>query len=87
MFEFLKAVDYIHSRGIMHKDLKPLNIIVDQANRKLRVIDFGISEFYFPGKSYSLIIGSRFYVAPETYLGLYKYDYSIDTWSIGVVFA
>lgn len=49
MYEILKALDYCHSKGIMHRDVKPHNIMIDHANRKLRLIDWGLAEFYHPG--------------------------------------
>jgi casein kinase II subunit alpha len=49
MYEILKALDYCHSKGITHRDVKPHNIMIDHANRKLRLIDWGLAEFYHPG--------------------------------------
>ena len=46
MFEILKALDFCHSKGIMHRDVKPHNIMIDHTNRKLRLIDWGLAEFY-----------------------------------------
>jgi casein kinase II subunit alpha len=48
MFEILKALDFCHSKGIMHRDVKPHNIMIDHASRKLRLIDWGLAEFYHP---------------------------------------
>jgi casein kinase II subunit alpha len=49
IYEVLKALDFCHSKGIMHRDVKPHNIMIDHANRKLRLIDWGLAEFYHPG--------------------------------------
>ncbi len=49
IFELLKALDFCHSNGIMHRDVKPHNVMIDHKNRKLRLIDWGLAEFYHPG--------------------------------------
>lgn len=49
MYEILKALDFCHSKGITHRDVKPHNIMIDHASRKLRLIDWGLAEFYHPG--------------------------------------
>lgn len=51
IFELLKALDYSHSQGIMHRDVKPHNVMIDHTKRQLRLIDWGLAEFYFPGES------------------------------------
>lgn len=49
MFEILKALDFCHSQGIMHRDVKPHNVMIDHERRQLRLIDWGLAEFYHPG--------------------------------------
>ena len=50
MFELLKALDFSHANGIMHRDIKPLNVMIDHEKRELRLIDWGLAEFYHPGE-------------------------------------
>ncbi len=87
IFEILKALDFAHSKGIMHRDVKPQNIIVDHPNRRLKIIDWGLAEFYHPGEEYNTRVASRFYKAPELLVEYKYYDYSQDMWSLGCMFA
>jgi casein kinase II subunit alpha len=49
MYELLKALDYCHSMGVMHRDVKPHNVMIDHERREIRLIDWGLAEFYHPG--------------------------------------
>lgn len=51
IFELLKALDFCHANGIMHRDVKPHNVMIDHEKRQLRLIDWGLAEFYHPGKT------------------------------------
>lgn len=61
IYEVLKALDYAHSNGIMHRDVKPHNVMIDHEQRKLRLIDWGLAEFYFPNKEYNVRVASRYF--------------------------
>ncbi|KAG4115129.1 hypothetical protein ERO13_D12G073200v2 [Gossypium hirsutum] len=87
IYELLKALDYCHSQGIMHRDVKPHNIIIDHELRKLRLIDWGLAEFYHPGKEYNVRVASRYFKGPELLIDLQDYDYSLDMWSLDCMFA
>lgn len=87
MFELLKALDFCHSRGIMHRDVKPHNVMIDHENRKLKLIDWGLAEFYFPGTNYNVRVASRYFKGPELLVDFEEYDYSLDMWSVGCVYA
>ncbi|ESQ46226.1 hypothetical protein EUTSA_v10000167mg [Eutrema salsugineum] len=87
IYELLKALDFCHSRGIMHRDVKPHNVMIDHEQRKLRLIDWGLAEFYHPGKEYNVRVASRYFKGPELLVDLQDYDYSLDLWSLGCMFA
>ena len=87
IFEVLRALDFCHSKGITHRDVKPHNIMIDHANRKLRLIDWGLAEFYHPGQEYNVRVASRYFKGPELLIDLQTYDYSLDIWSLGCMFA
>nr|XP_025044589.1 casein kinase II subunit alpha-like [Pelodiscus sinensis] len=65
MYEILKALDYCHSMGVMHRDVKPHNVMIDHEHRKLRLIDWGLAEFYHPGQEYNVRVASRYFQGPE----------------------
>ena len=85
MFEILKALDYCHSMGIMHRDVKPHNVCIDHSTQKLRLIDWGLAEFYHPGQDYNVRVASRYFKGPELLVDYQYYDYSLDMWSLGCI--
>ena len=113
----------------MHRDVKPLNVMIDHSQHKVRLIDWGLAEFYHQGQEYNVLIlslslslflspssnsnmlsppkrirsshvhiflspptsqvrvASRYFKGPELLVNIQDYDYSLDIWSLGCMFA
>ena len=84
-YRVLQALAYTHSRGIMHRDVKPLNILCNNPRDVVRLADWGLAEFYHPMRKYSVHVATRYYKSPEILLDYEYYDYSLDIWSVGVM--
>ena len=57
----------------MHRDVKPHNVMIDHANRRLRLIDWGLAEFYHPGTEYNVRVASRYFKGPELLVDFQEY--------------
>ena len=85
LYRVLQALDYTHQRGIMHRDVKPLNILCQNPREGVKLADWGLAEFYHPMRTYSPRVATRYYKSPEILLGYEYYDYSLDIWGAGVM--
>ena len=61
----LVGIDYAHSCGIMHRDIKPQNIMVDLITKEVYIIDWGLADFYIPNHSLNCRVSTRSYKSPE----------------------
>ena len=77
----VNALYIIHQKGVMHRDIKPNNIFINENNNIIKLGDFGCSIYIKDNKSDP--IGTIFYTAPEIIKNL-KYDEKCDLWSLGV---
>ena len=87
IYKILEALEYSHSHGIMHRDVKPLNIVIDNETKQLKLIDWGLADFYHPEKEYNVRVASRYYKGPELLVNDKAYHYSLDIWSLGCTMA
>lgn len=71
----------------MHRDIKPANVLIDHKQRQLKLIDWGLADFYFPHKEYPVRVATRFYKGPELLCDIRDYDYSLDIWGVGCMLA
>jgi serine/threonine protein kinase len=57
----------------MHRDVKPHNVMIDHSKRTLRLIDWGLAEFYHPGTEYNVRVASRYFKGPELLVDFQEY--------------
>ncbi|KAL4449198.1 hypothetical protein ABPG74_015580 [Tetrahymena malaccensis] len=90
MKQILQGVDYCHQMQIMHRDLKPQNILISSKTSnamQVKISDFGLARtFTTPLDKYTKEIATLWYRAPEVMLGDEHYSITIDIWAIGCIF-
>lgn len=81
------GIEYLHNNWILHRDLKPNNLLMDkQGNVKLH--DFGLAKQYgSPNRVYTHQVVTRWYRCPELLFGAKNYGTGIDMWAVGCIFA
>ena len=83
-YQIVNAVEYIHSKSISHRDLKPENILL-LSNRSIKVIDFGLSNYFDNKTALATPCGSPCYAAPEMLKNKLYDGRKVDIWSIGII--
>ena len=83
-YQIIEGIEYIHSKGIAHRDLKPENLLLDKDN-KIKIIDFGLSNYFDGVQKLETPCGSPCYASPEM-VGGNKYNgFFIDVWATGII--
>lgn len=88
MQQLLCGLDHCHSRGVLHRDIKGSNLLIDN-NGILKIADFGLASFYDPDQNQPLTsrVVTLWYRPPELLLGATYYGTAVDLWSTGCILA
>jgi cell division cycle 2-like len=87
MLQLISGVEYLHSNWILHRDLKTSNLLLNNRG-ELKIADFGMARYTSrPRPNLTQLVVTLWYRAPELLLGVEDYDFEIDIWSVGCIFA
>lgn len=88
MKQLLDGLKHCHSRGVLHRDIKGSNLLIDK-NGVLKIADFGLATTIDPNKKQKLTsrVVTLWYRPPELLLGATDYGASVDLWSTGCILA
>jgi cyclin-dependent kinase 2 len=87
LYQILAGLCYCHTHRVLHRDLKPQNLLIDKSGA-VKLADFGLARaFGLPIKTYTHEVVTLWYRAPEILLGSRQYSTPVDIWSVGCIFA
>ncbi|CAG8484764.1 9859_t:CDS:10 [Paraglomus occultum] len=91
IYQICRGLKYIHSANVLHRDLKPGNLLVN-ADCELKICDFGLARGFSDDPEHNAgfmteYVATRWYRAPEIMLSFKNYTKAIDMWSVGCIFA
>ncbi|XP_073303348.1 cell division control protein 2 homolog A-like [Primulina huaijiensis] len=88
LYQILCGIAYCHSHRVLHRDLKPQNLLIDRRTNALKLADFGLARaFGIPVRTFTHEVVTLWYRAPEILLGSRHYSTPVDVWSVGCIFA
>ncbi|CAH8607690.1 unnamed protein product [Schistosoma margrebowiei] len=88
MYQMLQGLLFCHGRRVIHRDLKPQNILVDIGRKIVKLADFGLARaFGIPVRVLTHEVVTLWYRAPEILLGAQRYSCAVDIWSMGCIFS
>ena len=83
--QLVEGLSHIHSKGIIHRDIKLENTFLNKEKTKVVIGDFGLSNFWHPGAKLETRCGSAEYAAPEIFDKNKDYTQAVDIWSLGIL--
>lgn len=88
MQQLLRGLDHCHNRGVLHRDIKGSNLLIDNSGI-LKIADFGLASFFDPNQNHPLTsrVVTLWYRPPELLLGSTNYGVAVDLWSTGCILA